>query len=346
MKLDELRPVFDAQGPFATIYLEGRTASADAGQQLHLRWEELREGLAGKGADEGVLSSVETALLGEAETEVHSAGRIIVANASGILLDEHWDAALGTGDAAYLGDVPELGTYLREKSRLVDVVLVVADQKGALIRNLTIGEDHVTSQTEETQVTGDEEENIHKPRGQGFSHNQIRRHADELIKENARDVADFVDDIVTKRSPDAVVIAGEVQGRTAVKAQFSAPVNDLLHEVSEGGIVDEAAEEALDDALKSLAAEISRQRMKDAEESLSRGLAHAQAVEGRSEVAKAVERGAVDTLLLSRNTVPQEEGRLVADAVRSSAEVRLIDADISDGVAATLRFDAAAALAD
>ncbi|WP_309132518.1 Vms1/Ankzf1 family peptidyl-tRNA hydrolase [Brevibacterium sp.] len=346
MKLDELRPVFDAQGPFATVYLEGRTASADASQQLHLRWQELRDDLEGKGADNGLLSSIDSALLGDAATEVHTDGRIIVANASGVLLDEHWDAAQGTGDAAYLSDVPELGTYLREKIRLVDVVLVIADQKGALIRELTIGEDQVTSQAEETQVTGDEDENIHKPRGQGFSHNQIRRHADELIKENARDVAEFVDDLVTRRSPDAVVIAGEVQGRTAVKAEFSAQVRELVHEVTEGGIVDEAAEEALDAALRSLASDLSRDRMREAEESLSQGLAHALAVEGRTEVTKAVERGVVDTLLLSRDASADGEGQLIAGAVRSSAEVRLIDADISDGVAATLRFDASAALAD
>lgn len=347
MKLDELRPTFEAQGPFATVYLESRSPSADAGRQLRLRWEELRDDLKEQGAEDDLLSAIDGVLLDDdTRTEAHTDGRIVVANASGVLLDEHWDAALGTGDSAHHSEVPELGTYLREKNRLVDVVLVVADQTGAVIRELTIGEEHVTSQSAETQISGDEDESIHKPRGQALSHNQIRRRADEIIKDNARDVADFVDDLVTGRSPDAVVIAGEVQGRTAVKAEFSAQVNEIVHEVTEGGIVDEAAEEALEVALRSLASDLSRDRMKEAEESLSQGLAHALAVEGRTEVAKAVERGAVDTLLLNRDTVAADEGRLIADAVRSSAELRLVDADISDGVAATLRFDASAALAD
>ena len=42
MNYSHLRTVYEKGGPYATVYLEGRSPSADAGTQIRLRWEELR----------------------------------------------------------------------------------------------------------------------------------------------------------------------------------------------------------------------------------------------------------------------------------------------------------------
>lgn len=346
MNFENLRAVYDKQGPFATVYLEGRSPSADAEKQVRLRWDELREDLANTGAADDILSHLDGTLIVEDITEVQTDGRIVVANAAGVVLDEHWDAALGTGDAAHYGQVPELGAYVREGCRLVDTVLVIANQEGATIRELRVSPQHEAKQQDESLISGDNDEDIHSPRQGALSHNQIRRRADEIVKDNARAVADYVDEIVRAREPDLVVVAGEVQGRTAVKAELSVRATELLEETDQGGTDDDAAEDALYEALKSLASDRVQAKQTEDTENLSYGKAHDLAVEGAEKVSQAAQRGAVATVLLNYDVRSEGEGAILADAVRSSADVGLIDGDVADGIAAILRYDAATALAD
>ncbi|MGO2378343.1 baeRF2 domain-containing protein [Brevibacterium aurantiacum] len=346
MNFENLRTVYDNQGPFATVYLEGRSPAADAEKQVRLRWDELRENLASAGAADEILKNLGDTLIVEDITEVQTDGRIVVANAAGVVLDEHWDAALGTGDTAHYGQVPELGAYVREGCRLVDMVLVIANQEGATIRELRVSPQHEATQQDESVVSGDNDEDIHAPRQGALSHNQIRRRADEIVKDNARAVADQVDQIVRAREPDLVVVAGEVQGRTAVKAELSTRVTELLEETDQGGTDDDAAEDALYDALKSLASDRVQAKQAEDSENLSYSKAHDLAVEGQEKVSQAVGRGAVATVLLNYDVGSEGEGAILADAVLSSAGFGLVDADVADGIAAILRYDAATALAD
>lgn len=346
MNLENLRTVYDNQGPFATVYLEGRSPAADAEKQVRLRWDELRENLANAGAADEILRHLDGTLIVEDITEVQTDGRTVVANAAGVVLDEHWDAAVGTGDAAHYGEVPELGAYVREGCRLVDMVLVIASQEGATIRELQASPQHEAQQQDESLISGDNDEDIHAPRQGALSHNQIRRRADEIVKDNARAVADHVDEIVRAREPDLMVVAGEVQGRTAVKAELSTRVTELLEETDQGGTDDDAAEEALYDALKSLASDRVQAKQTEHTENLSYSTAHDLAVEGADKVSQAAQRGAVATVLLNYDVGADGEGAILADAVLSSADVGLIDGDVADGIAAILRYDAATALAD
>lgn len=43
MDLSRLRPVYEHDGPFSTVYFERRGPGADAGEQIRLRWQQLRE---------------------------------------------------------------------------------------------------------------------------------------------------------------------------------------------------------------------------------------------------------------------------------------------------------------
>lgn len=346
MSSSQLRKVYEQGGPYATVYLEGRAPSADADTQIRLRWSELRGRLTSAGAGEPLLESIDAITLVDEPTEVHTDGRTIVANPQGILLDEHWDAALGEGDAAHYGDVPELGAYLRQECRQFDVVLVIAGQDGATVRELSVTPDRERRETDGVHVTGDNDEDINKPRRGAYSHNQIRRRVDEIIKANARSVSDFVDRLVTENAPDVVVLAGEVQGRTAVKSELSVRSEELLHEISEGGDDDDGAEEAIDVAVRTLVTKLAEEREAENSERLSESKAHDRAVEGRAEVEKAVARGAVATLLIDDADAAEGEAGIIADAIQSSAEIGLSHDPMADGIAAILRYDVASALAD
>src|SRR5699024_2231886 len=158
----------------------------------------------------------------------------------------------------------------------------------------------------------DNDEEINKPRRGAYSHNQIRRRVDEIIKDHARSVADFVDRLITDNAPDAVILAGEVQGRTVVKAELSVRAEAMLHEIYEGGD-DEGAEEAIDVAISALVTSLAAEREAENSERLAESKAHDRAVEGRAEVEKAVQRGAVAVLLLDDD-----------DAERSDAEAAIV----------------------
>src|SRR5699024_9591151 len=151
----------------------------------------LREQLSADGAEESVLETIDSVVLVEEPTEVHTDGRVIVANSGGVLLDEHWDAALGDGDAAHCTEVPELGAYLRQEARQFDVVLIIAGQDGATVRELSVTPDRERRENEGVHVAGANDEEITTPRRGAYSHNQLRRRVDEIIKDHARSVADF-----------------------------------------------------------------------------------------------------------------------------------------------------------
>src|SRR5699024_7953879 len=115
------------------VYLEGRAPGADATEQTRLRWKAQRERLQADGASESALNALDDVLAGATAGEEQINGRVLVATGSGVVLDEQWDAALGTGDAAYWTHLPELGSYVREAVRAVRELVVLVDQEGALV---------------------------------------------------------------------------------------------------------------------------------------------------------------------------------------------------------------------
>lgn len=134
MELSMLRQVYEQDGPFVTVYLEGRSPAEDAGEQVRLRWRALRERLESAGAEADALDTTESALVGDPPGAVQADGRVLVATGSGIILDEPWDASLGAGDDAHWGVLPPIGPYVREVVQSVRELVVITDQNGAQVR--------------------------------------------------------------------------------------------------------------------------------------------------------------------------------------------------------------------
>lgn len=183
-----------------------------------------------------------------------------------------------------------------------------------------------------------DDDSVHKPRGGALSHKQIQRLADEMVKQNIREVADHLDKVAKSWNPDLVVLAGEVQGRAALRDELSPALKDRFVEVGSGNTSDDGAEAALTDELRRLAAEHS-DRAAEPEEQFGTAQAHGLAVEGADRVARATEMGAVETLLLEYDRTAERETELLAGCVRTDAEAALINASVDDAVAAVLRFE-------
>ncbi|SFT62547.1 hypothetical protein SAMN04487904_104411 [Actinopolyspora lacussalsi subsp. righensis] len=341
MDLTRLRSVYESEGPFATVYLEGRSPSEESGEQLRLRWRDLRERLAGAGAGDAVLDALEASVLNVEYGEEQANGRVLVATENdGVLLAEPWDAALGAGDAQYWTRLPELGAYVREECRSVRMLVVIADEQGAVVRQEVLAQQHHPRELGSETVEGGAETDTHKPRGQALSHKQLQRRAEQAVEHNVEDIVARLRTIEAEFRPRLLVLAGETQARTMVRDKLTERLAELHVDADRGGNQDEAAEQALTEQLREIAEKESARNAQERAEQLNAGLAHGQAVHGDHPVARAAEMGAVDTLLLEYGTGTEREAFLLKACAETSARADLVESGtgLAEGVGALLRF--------
>ncbi|HKJ12325.1 MAG TPA: hypothetical protein VJ976_08050 [Ornithinimicrobium sp.] len=347
MHLRPLRPLFERQGDLLTVFLESRPPSEDAPEQVRKRWKALREQAEQAGAEEPVLDAAEATLVEAKAGELQADGRVIVAAAeegesggASVLLEEPWDSATGPGDTVHWGALPEVGDLVREELSSVRILLAVADQEGARVRHEVVTQEREAQQLEATTVEGDSVEGAHKPRGGALAHNRIQRRADEAVKQNAQVLADHLTSAARTFAPRVLVLAGEVQGRTAIRSELSSKLADICVETDEGGVQDDGAEQALAEELRRVAGEETMRSQAVYTDQFHESGAHGLAVQGASPVSHAAQMGAVATLLLQPGRAAADESLLLKACALTDAEVAFVDAatHLEDGVGALLRF--------
>ena len=338
MQLTTLRGVYEAQGPFATVYLEARSPASDAEDQLRLRWQDLRSQLAEAGTPDAALTALDEALASAPATAVHTEGRVLVADQTRVVLDEHFDAAQGSGDLATVGEPAQLGDYVRHRLGAARMLVAVADQQQAVIRRLVVvGSDLLASGAEES-IEGSSVESVHAPR-------QIQGPAEEAAAQNVRDISARVAKIADSWNPDVIVIAGEAQGRRALHEELPKALQELTLESEAGGGIpaghaDQGTEQALSEDLTVIARRVVIQRGKDHTERYGEAQGHGRTAEGSEAIRAAVRLGAVDTLLLPQQGHAEDEDELLAAAASVGASVGILGASAQDSVAAILRYEA------
>lgn len=353
MELTRLRPLLEHPGPMATVYLENRPPGEDAGTQSRLRWQAVRERLEADGATLPALAALDSALRQDPVGEIQADGRVLVACDDGVLLDEHWDASLGSGDAGYWSDAPQLDRYVREALTAVRVLVAVTDQQGARVRQEILGE-LVTDGTEPaaeqqfsaagSTVEGSGGGRVHKARRGYLSHKHNQRRADEVVHQNAADVAEHLAEAAGHFRPDALVLAGTVQGRTAVRAELPEHLARISVEADRGGVGDEAAETALAEQIDEIAEALRSRRLDADTDAFELARSQGLTVRGPGAVADAARQGAVSTVVLGHEAADGPTGDALAASSACGAEVKLADlpegdyADGRRGIAAVLRF--------
>ncbi len=340
MDLTRLRPVYDYEGPFATVYLEGRSPGEDAAEQMRLRWKALRERLGSQGAGSAPLEAVDAAL-GSAESgEELTNGRVLVACESGVVLDEPWDAALGAGDQAHWTVVPELGALVREEARSIRVLVAVADQEGAQISQELVARQHTPHHLATDTVEGDADEHVHKPRRQGLANKRIQRRSEQATERNAQDVVAHLRRARAHFRPEVLVLAGAVQARTAIRDALPQELASIAVDAEHGARDTNASDEALVEELHKIADDRSAGDAQSRREQLEAGLQHGQAVQGEEAVVRAAEVGAVDTLLFEHEREASREAFLIKVCAGTSSRFDLVanGTGLPAGVGAILRF--------
>lgn len=345
MQLADIRSIYDAEGPFATVYLQAQPATPNAEQEVRLRWDALRGQLADAGAHEAALTALDGAILTENITAVQTEGRVLVANRDGLLLERDFDSTRDGGDRAVLGEPASLGDYVRQRARSVRALIVITDQEKAVLRREVFTSEAVLASAPETSVEGSATETVNKPREGAEHHRRMQQRADEAAALNIRDISERVAKAASAWSPDVVVVAGEVQGRKRLLDELPADLKEIAREVESGGGIpsesaDEGTEQSLYEDLAALAREITVERTREVTDRFNENKGNGQAVEGAEEILKAVRLGAVDTLLLRYDAEAPDEDTLLAEAAGVDASVALVGSGVTDNAAAILRYEA------
>jgi hypothetical protein len=350
----EIARVFEADGPFTSVYLDTEGDVEQAADRVALRWKNLRGSMLAAGVPEATVAAIEPLVEGS-----YMAGATLAVIA----------AVDGPRYAANLPDPPPRDTLLRHGA-LPDVVpllaaaqaavphvAVLTDRTGADMAARGVADEAARAERVEGRVTP----HLHKPQAGGWSQPRFHHRAEAIWESNASEVADALARLVDQVRPRFVAAAGDVRALQLLREQAPKRVRELLCVVGgELGALEAVFAEA--DKLAAATVEADNRALLDrfAEElgqAATGAEGGAQAVEGAAATLAALARGQVATLLLTglflddRRTawfgpaptdvaadrdalvglgVPGPvEGRLVDVAVRAAlgtgAEVRVLD---------------------
>ncbi|ALE83379.1 hypothetical protein [Pseudonocardia sp. HH130629-09] len=293
----------------------------------------LRERLADSGADSSALAVLDEAVTA-ADAPDGTAGRVLVADATRVLLDRHTEVPPERGTATW-GAVPDLLGVLGAVGEDVATVVVALDRTGGRIRGV---DDTVE------EVSTDSGGPVHKANVAGPGEGSADARVEETWKRNARAVAERVDTIVRGGNADLLVVAGDAESRARLRDELPPASAAIMAEVEN---TRGTAPEQVDDTVRAAADEVREARRGEAVSSFATasGRDDGLAVTGLGDVVGATRAHAVETLLVDPSAVPGTE--LVAGtdpaAVGEKADELVGDTPVLSGPAANVLVRAAAA---
>jgi hypothetical protein len=246
--MSALRDLYQAGGPYASVYFEDTHESADADKEMELRWQDAREKLASHGTDEPTLGAMD-AVLQEKYVPIGKSGRSIIAANGKVLLDAALPEPPQETVARY-GRLPHLMPLLQHRSAGAAHVVVLVDSSGGEVYAFGVDGREV----EEETVQG-EAGPVHKPRGTALKHRKAQERVENTVAKNAQDVLAEAERLISETGAQLLVIAGEVQARTALREQLSQRAQGIAVETDTGGRAEGSDNDALQDAVDALVAE-------------------------------------------------------------------------------------------
>lgn len=205
-RLDDLTPLLERSGPFATVVLARAEPSEDASEQTELRWRELRLRLVEQGAPEAVADAVGERLLEDrGEDRGQHQAIAVVASHDGVeLVERHLEAP--PRDLARWSPIPSLGLIVEWRQLTPPHLVVLTDRTGADISVVGDGAARL-------EIEGDDNV-INKPAAGGWSERRIQARAHDSWERNAAQVAERVAALADAIHARTVVISGDPRAST------------------------------------------------------------------------------------------------------------------------------------
>lgn len=287
--------VYDAGGPYSTVYLDATRTSETGAHEIEVRWNDLRKELEQQGAPAADLDAIGDAVQGDKHTPGPH-GLVVVASQGAVRLRGHLPEPPRTTGASF-APLPNLVPYLAQRVEQVPYVLVVADHSGAELFSGSSADEY-----EEHDVEGAEQWPLHKRAGGDAGEWHFDNAVENAWAKNARKVAEAASDAARTHAARVVLIAGDDQARSAVRDEFAGtPSHTLpLVELTAGGRAAGADRDALRDAVRTALihqASLERNEVLDRlKENVGR---HKFGAAGIKPVIDALRQAQVDTVVLS-----------------------------------------------
>lgn len=322
--MTELRELVERDGPFLTALIPARSDVAGAAERFDVQ---VRNALRPASAewDEDVAEMI--ADLGQLD---HGEGAAVIAvrPRSGPTFVEFIDQPVRRAELTE-APLPRLAPLIEARQRVIAHVVVDADLAGADLIAFDGG-----SVTATEQVDGDTE-HIHRGHPGGWSQRRFQQRAENTWDENAREVADAVEQMVAAVESRIVLVIGPTRAQSMLVELLENRLTIPVHAV-EAGDVDAASDEIVR-WVSDIAASDTKQLLDEFKER----------VEHRTstslEVTEALAQGRVETLLVHDAESSDTSGivdRAIRQALMTDADIHVVPnvAILDDGLAAILRW--------
>ncbi|RKS71388.1 hypothetical protein CLV35_3185 [Motilibacter peucedani] len=292
-RLSQLRPLYEAEGPFATAYLDATRSTETGAHEVELRWAAIKDQLRAAGAPAGALEAMEPVALAPTRL-AGDATLVLVADEQGLRYTSV--LPVRAPERAAFGALPDLAPLVVALGRTAPYVLVRIDREGADID--VVGP---TGETREHETVSGGEENLHKTGAGDWAALKYEHRTDNLWDANAARVAHEVDAILARTGIEVLAVAGDVKAAERFRDSLGQHGQRAFVALGTGGRAEGTDEQALQEELgRVLAAHVVR----DAEDPVSRyrqqtGAGHGAALSGRAAVVEALQKAQVDTLLVT-----------------------------------------------
>lgn len=349
-----------AAGPFATAFVDVSRGTENGEHEHELRVRAAGDQLREQGADDAVVETV-VRVLSEPSDRPAPVGRLVVANAGGVVLEEAASVQVDQPVATW-GPLPDLAAWIEHRDSTVSFVLAVVDHTGG---DVAVHVSDVPTALEEQSIEVDDQraDDINKVTVGGWAQKHYELRTENAWRDSAEEVVDAVTSHV-RAGHRLVLLAGDPTSKGMVRDKLAGTAAEVV-ELGTGQRAEDGGDEALQQAIRDALMEQVVQRRLGVVHELRERLGRGESVAtGIDDVADAFVRGQVDTLLLdptaaaeheldpSRHEglslgdgVPQQPLRadqaLVAAAVLTDAAVTVSphQAMAGEPVAALLRWD-------
>lgn len=283
-----LTSLYDARGPFVSLYLDATSAVEGAAQRWEARWKNVLRDLGNAGVDLPTRDALDAARgqhgPGNTRVLIASHGRVHLAT----YLPEPPPRELVRIDA-----LPHLLPLVDHMALQVPHVVVLADRAGADV----LAYAHAGTPTEAAR----HEANlwpIHHTGVGGWSSKRYDNTVRNSWEESAREVADLVEKVSKDVDAELVVASGDPRA-LALLAENLAPTLQLVRVEGGGRHLDGSDEVVADGVLRALSDFVAARTLRLLEDfSQQRGQGE-RACEGVGATAAALRRAQVETLLLT-----------------------------------------------
>jgi Bacterial archaeo-eukaryotic release factor family 2 len=330
MRTTEMARLFQASGPFLSLYLTTSGDVENAGPRIELRWKNARTELLDQGVPETLLEAIDPLVEG---SQTAGATLAVIASVDGILWSGNLPAPPPREVLASWAPLPSVVPLLAHLQSLVPHVAVLASRAAAEVVARTA---ELDGEDQQIAVEGDRRPHLSRTKPGGWSQPRYQHRSEVLWERNAADVAIVLAEVVDHVRPRFVAVAGDVRAVQFLRDKSPKRVRELMQVV--GGELP-SVEAVLEEAARLAAATVERDTGELLDRFEQERAQHDLAADGPAATFEALARSQVDVLLVSdrlddeRTAWFGETGQLVAldrDTLLASGEItpaegRLVD---------------------